>query len=41
MNNNLFVTKRNGSKEPIDLEKIHKVIAWAAEWLRQCFGISS
>ena len=33
MNNNLFVTKRNGSKEPIDLEKIHKVIAWAAEGL--------
>lgn len=31
MNNNLFVTKRNGKKEPIDLEKIHKVIAWAAE----------
>ena len=33
MNNNLFVTKRNGKKEPIDLEKIHKVIAWAAEGL--------
>jgi len=33
MNNNLFVTKRNGSKEPIDLEKIHKVIAWAANGL--------
>ncbi|GHF93276.1 class 1a ribonucleoside-diphosphate reductase subunit alpha [Thalassotalea marina] len=33
MNNNLFVTKRNGEKEPIDLEKIHKVIAWAAEEL--------
>jgi ribonucleoside-diphosphate reductase alpha chain len=33
MNNKLFVTKRNGSKEPIDLEKIHKVIAWAAEGL--------
>ena len=31
MNNNLFVTKRNGEKEPIDLEKIHQVIAWAAE----------
>jgi len=33
MNNNLFVTKRNGEKEPIDLEKIHKVIDWAAEGL--------
>jgi ribonucleoside-diphosphate reductase alpha chain len=33
MNNNLFVTKRNGKKETIDLEKIHKVIAWAAEGL--------
>lgn len=31
MNSNLFVTKRNGEKEAIDLEKIHKVIAWAAE----------
>jgi len=35
MNNNLFVTKRNGEKEPIDLEKIHQVIAWAAEGLEQ------
>jgi len=33
MNNNLFVTKRNGRQEPIDLEKIHQVIAWAAEGL--------
>ncbi|NQY64984.1 MAG: ribonucleoside-diphosphate reductase subunit alpha [Alteromonadaceae bacterium] len=33
MNSNLFVTKRNGEKEPIDLEKIHRVIAWAAEGL--------
>ena len=33
MNNNLFVTKRNGEKESIDLEKIHRVIAWAAEGL--------
>jgi len=33
MNNNLFVTKRNGEKEPIDLEKIHKVIDWAADGL--------
>ena len=24
------VTKRNGKTEPIDLDKIHKVITWAA-----------
>jgi len=35
MNNNLFVTKRNGEKESIDLEKIHRVIAWAAADLEQ------
>jgi len=35
MNNNLFVTKRNGEKEPINLEKIHRVIAWAAEGLEE------
>lgn len=29
----MLVTKRNGSKEPIDLEKIHRVITWAAEGL--------
>ncbi|RDV27312.1 ribonucleoside-diphosphate reductase subunit alpha [Alteromonas aestuariivivens] len=34
MNNNLTVTKRNGEKEPIDLEKIHKVITWAAKGLK-------
>ncbi len=33
MNNNLFVTKRNGEKESIDLEKIHRVIDWAAAGL--------
>lgn len=33
MKNNLFVTKRNGEKEVIDLEKIHRVIDWAAEGL--------
>lgn len=33
MDNNLFETKRDGSKEEIDLEKIHRVIAWAAEGL--------
>jgi len=35
MNNNLFVTKRNGEKEPIDLEKIHRVITWASAGLEQ------
>jgi len=35
MNSNLFVTKRNGEKESINLEKIHRVIAWAAEGLEQ------
>jgi len=27
------ITKRNGKREPIDLEKIHKVITWAAKGL--------
>lgn len=30
----LSVTKRNGRKEPIDLEKIHRVLTWAAEGLK-------
>src|SRR5690606_29409195 len=30
---NLLVTKRNGHKEPIDLDKIHRVLDWAAEGL--------
>ena len=33
MNETLYVTKRNGEKEHIDLEKIHRVIEWAAEGL--------
>lgn len=33
MNKDLFVTKRNGEREPLDLEKIHKVITWAADGL--------
>ncbi|WP_159739025.1 class 1a ribonucleoside-diphosphate reductase subunit alpha [Vibrio atypicus] len=33
MNQQLTVTKRDGRKESIDLEKIHRVIAWAAEGL--------
>jgi ribonucleoside-diphosphate reductase alpha chain len=28
------VTKRDGSQEPLDLEKLHKVIQWAAEGLQ-------
>lgn len=31
MNNNLFVTKRTGEREILDLDKIHKVITWAAK----------
>lgn len=33
MNQGLFVTKRDGRKERIDLDKIHRVIDWAAEGL--------
>lgn len=33
MNQQLTVTKRDGRKENIDLEKIHRVITWAAEGL--------
>lgn len=33
MNQQLTVSKRNGRKENIDLEKIHRVITWAAEGL--------
>ncbi|MBO9482492.1 class 1a ribonucleoside-diphosphate reductase subunit alpha [Salinisphaera sp. G21_0] len=33
MNKNILVTKRDGDKEQLDLEKIHKVIIWAAEGL--------
>lgn len=33
MKNSLFVTKRNGQKEKINLDKIHKVLNWAAEGL--------
>ncbi|MEP1445807.1 MAG: class 1a ribonucleoside-diphosphate reductase subunit alpha [Paraglaciecola sp.] len=33
MNNNLYVTKRTGEREIIDLDKIHKVIEWAAKGL--------
>jgi ribonucleoside-diphosphate reductase alpha chain len=33
MNQQLSVSKRNGRKEPLDLDKIHRVINWAAEGL--------
>ena len=33
MTQQLTVTKRNGRKELIDLDKIHRVIDWAAEGL--------
>ena len=33
MNKNILVTKRGGDKEQLDLEKMHKVITWAAEGL--------
>lgn len=33
MNQQLTVTKRDGRKETIDLEKLHRVITWAAEGL--------
>ena len=29
----ISVTKRNGTKEPLDIEKIHRVVAWACEGL--------
>lgn len=33
MNQNLYVTKRDGSQERINLDKIHRVIDWAAKGL--------
>ncbi|MCW5196634.1 ribonucleoside-diphosphate reductase subunit alpha [Buchnera aphidicola (Pemphigus obesinymphae)] len=30
MHHSLFVTKRDGRKEPINLDKIHRVLTWAA-----------
>ena len=29
----IFVTKRDGTREPLNIEKIHKVVAWACEGL--------
>lgn len=34
MNSNMTVTKRCGERENIDLEKIHRVITWAAKGLK-------
>lgn len=34
MNQSLFVTKRDGRREPLNLDKIHRVITWAAENLQ-------
>ncbi|GLR69965.1 class 1a ribonucleoside-diphosphate reductase subunit alpha [Agaribacter marinus] len=33
MNNDLLVTKRDGTQEAIDLDKIHKVVTWATKGL--------
>ena len=33
MNKALMVTKRDGTLEPINLDKIHRVITWASEGL--------
>lgn len=33
MTDQLFVTKRNGSKEALNLDKLHKVVTWAAQGL--------
>ncbi|URJ28293.1 class 1a ribonucleoside-diphosphate reductase subunit alpha [Candidatus Blochmannia vicinus (nom. nud.)] len=35
MNQTLLVTKRNGHLEPINLDKIHRVINWAAKGLKK------
>ncbi|GAB2684664.1 class 1a ribonucleoside-diphosphate reductase subunit alpha [Aliiglaciecola sp. 3_MG-2023] len=34
MNNSLYVTKRDGEREVLNLDKIHKVITWAAKGLK-------
>lgn len=34
MNTNMTVTKRSGERESIDLDKIHRVITWAAKGLK-------
>lgn len=34
MSHSIQVTKRNGAREALDLDKIHRVISWAAEGLK-------
>ncbi|MCL5050397.1 MAG: ribonucleoside-diphosphate reductase subunit alpha [Firmicutes bacterium] len=34
MSQSIQVTKRNGVREPLELDKIHRVISWAAEGLK-------
>lgn len=34
MNSNMTVTKRSGEREQIDLDKIHRVVTWAAKGLK-------
>jgi ribonucleoside-diphosphate reductase alpha chain len=34
MNTNMTVTKRSGEREPIDLDKIHRVITWSTKGLK-------
>ncbi|ANI28887.1 hypothetical protein PL78_03400 [Yersinia entomophaga] len=34
MNNSLLITKRDGTKERINLDKIHRVIEWAVKGLQ-------
>ena len=36
--NEILVTKRNGSKEPLNIEKLHKVVFWATEGIQ---GVSA
>ena len=38
MSNGIHIVKRNGSKEPINIDKIHKVVEHACEGI---FGVSS
>ena len=35
---NIYVTKRDGRREPLDLEKFHKVVFWAT---RDISGVSA
>ena len=33
MNQTITIKKRNGDKEPLDIEKLHKVVEYACEGL--------